>query len=114
MVNNYGIAILPILAASFLLITLSGCSSIISKPSVQPINIPTEKFQCEEPLPRPTGDVIMESQVAKYINSLEYTTKDCKTRLKELQVIVKCYNDPKCDVKTLINYIGLADDPKAR
>lgn len=63
---------------------------------------------CEEPTLRPSGDVIMESEVAKYIASLEKTIPDCKLRLKEIRVILECYNDKECDVKSLMKGLTVA------
>lgn len=113
--SAYGLAILPIIAASFFLITLSGCAGkVVLQPVPTPISIPADNFKCEDSLPRPKGDIIMESQVGKYIASLEYSNVDCKTKLKQLDVLIKCYNDKKCNVDTLVKYIGLAEPKKAR
>lgn len=53
----------------------------------------------------------MESDVAKYISSLEKTIPDCKLSLKKVKVIVECYNDPECDPKSLMR--GLEVDTQS-
>jgi hypothetical protein len=117
MQNNtgaFGVGI--VFSGLFLILSLAGCGIVPTRVQTinTPINIPAEKFQCEQAEPRPTGAVIMESQVAKYINSLEFAKKDCDVRLKELQIIVQCYNDPKCNVDSLLKYIGVVDASKPR
>jgi hypothetical protein len=87
---------------------LSGCGSVTTVFHPQPIAIPASQFQCENPTDRPSGDKIMESSVAKYIASLEKTIPDCKLRLKELSVIMECFNDKKCDPKSLMRGLAVA------
>ena len=88
-------------------VLLTGCSHVqIFKP--QPINIPAAQYQCENPTTRPTGDIIMESQVAEYVASLEATIPDCKLRLKELQAIITCFNDRECDPPSLMKGLAVA------
>lgn len=50
----------------------------------------------------------MESQVAKYVASLEATIPDCKLRLKELQAIITCFNDRECDPPSLMKGLAVA------
>lgn len=102
--KNKTVAIISILALS-----LTGCSTVQTVFKNQQINIPVATFSCEEPIARPSGDPIMESQVAKYIASLEKTVPDCKMRLEEIQQIIICYNDRKCDVPSLMKGLAIAD-----
>jgi hypothetical protein len=96
-------------------LALSGCFGV-GKTRVEtiktPFVVPPSFYVCDDSGPRPQGEIIMESQVARYIALLEASTKDCKTRLKMLQVLVKCHNDPKCDVDKVAEYIGLVSPSK--
>lgn len=111
--NNNWLSLTTALAGIFLIIALTGCAG---KTHIEPIKstltIPPQMFQCVDSGPRPTGNVILESQVARYISTLEFSNRDCKTQLKELQVVVKCFNDPKCDVDKIIEYVGLVEEAK--
>lgn len=110
MSNNYGLAILPILAGAFMLLSLTGCGLVTTRTEhVQTeIHIPKEKFECGvKNIIRPSGDKIMESEISKYIATLEFSEKDCKIRNKEIEIIIECYNDPKCNIDHLIKYMGV-------
>jgi hypothetical protein len=101
--------VLPIIAVVFFMGALvSGCS----KPGIESvptkIDIPAETFQCGEAIERPSGEGTMESDVARYINSLEFNEKDCKRRLKEIQILLECGNNPKCDIPTLVKLLAVA------
>lgn len=115
MVNNW-LSVLPIIACCFLIFALSGCG--VMQPRVEtvktPLIVPPSFYVCEDAGPRPTGDVIMESQVAKYIALLEASTKDCKVKLKQLKILVDCHNDSKCDVEKLAEFIGLVTPQESR
>lgn len=108
--HNNKIFLVPMVAAlGFVTIVLAGCSpSVITKGFRTKVDIPEETFQCELPSARPSGEDIMESDVARYINSLEFSQKDCNTRLKEVQVLVKCANEPKCDPELLTELLAVA------
>lgn len=109
------ILLLPIVAALFLLLTVSGCSGTLGTKSIKTTtDIPAEMFECEAPGVRPKGETIMESDVARYINSLEFSNKDCRTRLKEVQILIKCSNDKSCKVDHLISLLALANDKPRR
>jgi hypothetical protein len=111
--NNKLLALLPVMGFVFMMFAISGCAPTPHAAVIRPpLTIPPQMFQCEDAGPRPKGKVVMESEVSRYIANLEYANKDCKTQLKELSVLVKCYNDPKCNVDNLIEYIGLVAEPK--
>jgi hypothetical protein len=93
---------------------MTGCSTVTHVFHPQPISIPAAHFQCENPTERPVGSPIMESQVAKYIASLEKTVPDCKYRLKEIQIIIDCFNDKKCDPNSLMKGLEVADQRPKR
>lgn len=110
---NKWLALLPILAFCFMMISLTGCTGRVHTEIVRPpLNIPEQMYQCEDGINRPTGQTIMESEIARYIASIEFANKDCKLRLKELAVIIKCYNDKNCNVEKLIEYVGLIREQK--
>ena len=91
--------------------SLSGCITQDKTRVIKStIDIPEETFNCSKPDPRPSGDNIMESDVARYINSLEFAEKDCRTRLKEVQVLMKCAKEPTCDPKLLTELLAVAKD----
>lgn len=114
MENNW-ISFLPVVACCFMVLALSGCQHKVVTDTIKTqFNPPPSYFSCEEAGKRPTGETIMESQVAKYIGDLEYSNKDCKTKLKQLNILVKCFNDSKCDVDKLAQYLGLVADPPKR
>lgn len=106
--------LMPMVAVlAFVSIVLAGCSpSVITNSLKIKLDIPAETFQCEAPSIRPSGETIMESDVARYINSLEFSQKDCNTRLKEVQVLIKCANEPKCDPKLLTELLAVAKPKK--
>jgi hypothetical protein len=106
--------VFPVLGAIFFVGTLlSGCTSVVGHKTIKTtVDIPAETFECEAASLRPSGDKIMESDVARYINSLEFAEKDCRTRLKEVQVLIKCSNEPKCDPKLLTELLAVAKPPK--
>lgn len=109
------LSVLTLVTGAFLIFTLTGCAGRQHVEVVRPsLTIPDNMFQCETGGDRPVGQVIMESQVARYISTLEYANKDCHTQLKELQVIVKCYNDKDCNVDKLIEYVGLVREEAKR
>lgn len=55
-------------------------------------------YSCPEPLGRPSGTIIMESDVVAYLAHLEAVVVPiCKQRLLDIKQIIDCYNDPKCD-----------------
>lgn len=112
--NSIFLAILPVLASLFLLFALSGCSHIVTRSTHPNLEIPEQMFTCEDSGVRPNGDKIMESQVARYISGLEFSNKDCKSKLKQINIIVKCYNDKNCDLDKLIEYMGVVDKVKER
>lgn len=114
--SNTTLFTLPVVAGLFFLLTaLSGCAHFTPSKSIkQRIDIPAETFECELPSQRPSGDKIMESDVARYINSLEFSQKDCRTRLKEIQVLLKCANEPKCDPKIMVELLAVAKPPQSR
>lgn len=97
------------------LILLAGCAGktppIVVKPD---FIIPPQMLQCENTGNRPSGEVIMESDVAKYIAGLEFSNKDCKLRLKEISILVKCYNDPACNIDKLVEYMGIVREEKSQ
>jgi hypothetical protein len=110
---NKWIPLLPVLGFIFLAFALNGCAGRVHTEIVRPpLVIPEAMFSCEDSTTRPKGEIIMESEVAKYVASIEFANKDCKERLKELAVIVKCYNDKDCNVDKLIEYAGLIRDDK--
>lgn len=114
MTDNW-IAFLPILGAIFLLFALSGCAGRTPIQTIKtPLNIPTQMYQCDDAGLRPKGETIMESEVARYISNLEASNKDCKIKLKELSIIVSCYNDKDCNVDKLTQYMGLVSDEHKR
>jgi hypothetical protein len=104
------VLILPMIAAIFFIGTmLSGCSTPLGTKVIRTnVDIPVETFNCEAPGVRPSGEIIMESDVARYVNSLEFAEKDCRTRLKEVQVLIKCANEPTCDPKLLTELLAVA------
>jgi hypothetical protein len=109
------LALLPVVGFCFMMLALSGCAGRVHTEIVRPpLNIPEQMYQCEASGNRPSGEVIMESEVARYIATLEYATKDCNLKLKELSIIVKCYNDKNCNVDKLIEYAGLIRQEKLR
>lgn len=102
-------------ALCFVLIAMTGCSHLTGTKAIKTrLDIPAETFECELPTQRPSGDKIMESDVARYINSLEFSQKDCRTRLKEVQVLLKCANEPKCDPKIMVELLAVAKPPKSQ
>jgi hypothetical protein len=109
------LSFLTAVSGIFLIFALTGCTHqehiTVVKP---PLTISDAMFQCEDSGNRPTGEVIMESEVARYISTLELANKDCKTQLKELQVVIKCYNDKDCNVDKLVEYVGLVRQEKTR
>jgi hypothetical protein len=112
--NKY-IAWLPLVGAIFLIFSLSACATSKGTDVIKPqLQIPPQMLVCEDSGPRPQGEVIMESEVARYISNLEFSNRDCKTRLKEISIIVKCFNDPKCNVDTLAEYMGLVRETKQK
>lgn len=113
--NNPLVGFMPVLASLFLLVALSGCATRTKTDTLKTqIHIPPQSFVCEDSGPRPQGTPIMESQVAKYITELEYSNKDCKTKLKELKILITCYNDSNCNVDKIAEYIGLVNEAKER
>lgn len=102
--------VLPIVGVIFLLGSiLSGCTQPLGTKVIKTkIDIPVETFNCSSPGVRPSGDMILESDVARYVNSLEFAEKDCRTRLKEVQVLIKCSNEPNCDPKLLTELLAVA------
>jgi hypothetical protein len=94
----------PVILGLFL---LTGCTTTKLTPIKPALIIPPQMLQCESAGPRPKGEVIMESEVARYIANLEWANKDCKTRLREIAIIVNCYNDKDCNVDRLAQYMGL-------
>lgn len=101
------------LAATALI--LGGCAhNTVTKSIRTKVDIPAETFTCDKPDTRPSGDKIMESDVARYINSLEFAEKDCRTRLKEVQVLIKCSNEPDCNPALLTELLAVAKEPRAR
>jgi hypothetical protein len=114
--NSNLIGLAPFVGGMFLLLALlSGCSTTPDTQVIKTqLNIPEQMFQCEEAGVRPSGEVIMESEVARYISTLEWSQKDCKTRLKEVAIIVKCFNDTDCNVDKLAEYMGLVRETKQR
>jgi hypothetical protein len=114
MTDNW-IAFLPILGAIFLVLSLAGCAGKSHIETVRPpLNIPPQMYQCDDAGLRPKGTKIMESEVARYIVALESSNKDCKTKLKELAVVISCYNEKDCNVDKLVQYMGLVGDEKKR
>lgn len=110
---NDRLMILPVIAAVFFLgIMLTGCKTTgdieANSAFKTKLDIPKEFFICEDATSRPEGLVIMESKVAKYVNSLEFVVKDCKSRLKGAEIIVTCHNDPDCKVEELIKTLTVA------
>lgn len=98
---------IPIITGALL---VSGCAHKISfKPIKTRLDIPAETFQCAQPTTRPKGDKILESEVARYINSLEFSQKDCLTRLKEVQVLIMCSNESDCNPNVLIELLRVAN-----
>lgn len=101
----------------FLAGSLMGCATS-RIPEVQyikrEISIPEHMFRCGDGVDesRPVGETIMESQVAKYITTLEFVNKDCKLRLQELKILIDCANDDQCNVDTVAKYIGLVRESK--
>jgi hypothetical protein len=116
MLNENRVFLIPMVAAlCFVSIVLAGCSSpVLHKSLKTKVDIPAETFECDVPTNRPSGERIMESDVAKYINSIEFAHKDCRTRLKEVQVLLKCANEPKCDPKLLVELLAVAKPEKSR
>jgi hypothetical protein len=113
--NNKWLALLPVLGFAFMMLSLNGCAGRVQTEVIRPpLNVPEQMYQCENSTPRPKGETIMESDVAKYIAGLEFSNKDCKLRLKELSVIIKCYNDKDCNIEKLIEYVGLIREDKVR
>jgi hypothetical protein len=113
--DNRFLALLPVLGFIFMMVSLTGCAGKEHVEVIRPpLNIPAGMYQCEDSTPRPSGEVIMESEVARYIASVEYSNKDCKLRLKELSIIVNCYNDKDCNVDKLIEYAGLIREEKTK
>lgn len=108
--NN--ISTLPVVAAiSFLGAMLTGCSnsgSDIHSTTRTKVDIPAAMFSCADSIANPTGDIIMESQVARYINSLEFVKKDCKMKLKEVQILINCHNDSECKLDELVKTLTVA------
>lgn len=110
---NKWLAFLPVLGFVFMMVSLSSCAGRVHTEVIRPpLNIPPQMYQCEDSTTRPSGEVIMESEVARYIASMEYVNKDCKLRLKELSIIIKCYNDKDCNVDKIIEYAGLIREEK--
>ena len=105
--NSILFSALPILASIFLLVALSGCLTIHTVNTHPNLNVPEQWYDCESSGSRPQGDKIMESEVAKYINKLEFKNKDCRLNLKKIHILVNCYNDKKCNVDKLAEYMGL-------
>lgn len=113
--HNSWVSFLPLVGGVFLIFALSACSTTPDTQVIRPsFNIPPQMLQCEEAGLRPSGKVIMESEVARYITSLEYANKDCKTRLKEISILVKCFNEPDCNVDKVAEYIGVVREQKQR
>ena len=109
------ISFLPLIGGAFLILTLSACSLTPDTKVVKTrFDLPPQMLQCEDAGARPEGEVIMESEVARYITSLEFSNKDCKTRLKEIGVLVKCFNEPDCNVDKVAEYMGLVREQKQR
>lgn len=110
------LSFLPAISGLMLLVViLSGCSPKVSfEPVKSTVDIPADVFNCKDPIVRPSGDNIMESDVARYINSLEFSQKDCKTRLKEVQVLIECSKKPNCDPKILADLLRVADPSSSR
>lgn len=109
-------ALPPMIAGAFLIFALSSCSVLPKRVEVVRPNfvIPPQMLECDDGTPRPNGEQIMESDVARYISGLEFSKKDCKTRLKEISIIIKCYNDKDCNVDKLAEYMGLVRDTSKR
>lgn len=98
--------LLILLAIPFLL-TACGTTSPDTIYTHRDIDIPDAMFTCEDNGVRPSGANIMESAVATYINSLEFSNKDCRIRLRELQVLIRCLNDDNCSPDYLYELIEL-------
>lgn len=81
------------------MVLVTGCTHTVTLNT--PIQIPHDKYICIDSDPRPHGETILESQVAKYIASLEHSNLDCKTRLEEIHKIIDCFNDKACKVESL-------------
>lgn len=112
MENKY-LSFLPVIAGIFLMLAVSGCATKTDTQVInRSFNPPPAMFQCDDSSQRPVGEVIMESEVARYVTSLEYVQKDCKLRLKDMQILVKCFNDPNCNPDNLAEYIGLVREER--
>lgn len=114
--SNDGMATAVVIAGCFLVSTiLSGCSTVTKTDYIKhELTVPQHMFQCEEATERPSGEVIMESETARYIASLEYSNKDCKQRLRDLKAVIDCDNNPKCDPDTLSAVLSLVREGKSR
>lgn len=112
--NRY-VSILPVVACIFMMIALNGCATKVHTEIIKPpLNLPTQVYQCDDATARPKGDAIMESDVARYVASLESVNKNCKVSLKEIKIIIDCYNDKDCNVDKLIEYEGLIQQAQTK
>lgn len=110
---NRFLGLLPAISGLFLFLVLTSCSTLTDTQVLRtPLNLSPEHFICEENGVRPRGENIMESEVGRYISSLEFANLDCRTKLSVIRVIIECHNDPQCNVEHLVRYIGLVPQPE--